>query len=149
MLNVSTTPNHTNQLPAAGTGQQPAARVLVVEDNPTNARLTSHMLLAGGYQVLLAADGHEGVEMARRLVPDLVLTDLQMPGLDGLGLARLLKQTPETAGIPIVALTAHAMTDHRDRALEAGCVAFISKPIRLQSFLSEVHNVLKHRAVGQ
>ncbi|HWC88583.1 MAG TPA: response regulator [Pirellulales bacterium] len=146
---MSTTPNPTNQPPAADNGPPPAARVLVVEDNPINARLTSHMLLAGGYQVLLATDGHEGAEMARRLVPDLVLTDLQMPGLDGLGLARLLKEAPETAGIPIVALTAHAMTDHRDRALEAGCVAFISKPIRLQSFLSEVHNVLKHRAVGQ
>ncbi|HEY5312195.1 MAG TPA: response regulator [Pirellulales bacterium] len=123
--------------------------MLVVEDNPTNARLASHMLQAGGYEVLLAGDGYEGLEVAQRLLPDMILTDLQMPGLDGLGLARLLKQTPETAGIPIVALTAHAMTDHRDRALEAGCVAFISKPIRLQSFLSEVSHVLKHHTVGR
>lgn len=140
--------NHAIRQPASGPDQRPA-RVLVVEDNPTNARLTSHMLHAGRYEVLLASDGREGLEMAQRLLPDLILTDLQMPGLDGLELARLLKQCPETAVIPIVALTAHAMTDHRDRAMEAGCVAFIAKPIRLQSFLSEVHNVLEHHAIGR
>lgn len=145
---MTTPPNNATELTAAGVGPRPA-RVLVVEDNPTNARLTSHMLHAGGYEVVVACDGHEGFEMAQRLLPDLILTDLQMPGLDGLGLTRRLKQAPETTGIPIVALTAHAMSDHRDRALEAGCVAFIAKPIRLQSFLSEVSHVLKHHAVGR
>jgi two-component system cell cycle response regulator DivK len=125
------------------------ALVLVVEDNITNARLTTHMLKAGGYQVQLASDGQQGLTMARELLPDLVLTDLQMPGLDGLTLTRLLKQDPATAGIPIVALTAHAMIDHREKALEAGCAAFIAKPIRLQTFLTEVSHVLQRSAAGQ
>jgi two-component system, cell cycle response regulator DivK len=123
------------------------ALVLIVEDNSTNARLTAHMLKAGGYQTAFAADGQQGLEMARSLLPDLILADLQMPGLDGLSLTRMLKQDGATAGIPIVALTAHAMNDHREQAMEAGCVAFIAKPIRLQGFLDEVSDVLQRHAV--
>ena len=134
---------------AASSADRSGALVLVVEDNVTNARLTTHMLKAGGYQVRVANDGQQGLEMARELLPDLILTDLQMPGLDGLALARLLKQDAATTGIPIVALTAHAMLDHRERALEAGCASFIAKPIRLQSFLTEVSHVLQRTAAGQ
>lgn len=130
-------------------GRQSKGLVLIVEDNPTNARLTSHMLISGAYSVAVASDGRQGIEMAGQLLPDLIVTDLQMPELDGLELTRRLKQAPETAGIPIVALSAHAMADHRDQAVAAGCVSFIAKPIRLQSFLSEVANALKHHAVRQ
>ncbi|HEX4150132.1 MAG TPA: response regulator [Pirellulales bacterium] len=139
-----------DQVVAGGdAGRSSAALVLIVEDNSTNARLTAHMLKAGGYQTAIAPDGQQGLDMARELLPDLVLADLQMPGLDGLSLTRLLKQDAATAGIPIVALTAHAMADHREQALEAGCVAFIAKPIRLQSFLDEVCDVLQRHAIGR
>ena len=141
-------PSHEAAAPVANADRR-ATLILVVEDNAINARLTTHMLKAGGYQAHVASDGQQGLEMARQLLPDLVLTDLQMPGLDGLSLARLLKQDASTAGIPIIALTAHAMLDHREQALEAGCVAFIAKPIRLQSFLTEVSHVLERSVAGR
>ena len=120
-----------------------AALVLIVEDNSTNARLTADILRAAGYTTQLAVDGADGLRMARELKPALILTDLQMPGLDGLTLTRMLKADPSTATIPIIALTAHAMAEHREDAVQAGCCAFISKPIRFRPFLAEVAHALR------
>lgn len=133
----------------AGAVKRSKPLVLVVEDNPTNARLTSQMLAAGGYEVAVASDGSQGAELARQLVPDLVLTDLQMPGLDGLAMTALLKQDPVTAAIPVAALTAHAMPEHRELARKAGCAAFLTKPIRLQELLREVSHVLHCRGADR
>jgi two-component system cell cycle response regulator DivK len=121
--------------------------VLVVEDNEKNARLTLAMLQAAGYDARWAADGNEGLRLACELVPALVITDLQMPGLDGVAMTRELKSMAETAHIPVVAVTAHAMSEHRQQALEAGCIKFLTKPFRFQSLLSEVADAIQSTAV--
>jgi two-component system, cell cycle response regulator DivK len=125
-----------------------AALVLVVEDNKTNARLTGGMLHAAGYRVEFAVDGEEGFRRARELGPDLVVTDLQMPGVDGLALLKLLQADPATAGIPVAVLTAHVMPEHRDRAMEANCRSFIAKPVRFQPFIAEVARILQEHSIG-
>lgn len=120
--------------------------ILIVEDNPTNARLTADMLHAAGFTTALAGDGESGLLFARQQQPDLVLTDLQMPGMDGLALTRCLKADPTTATIPVIAVTAHAMNDHREAAMLAGCCGFITKPFRYRPFIAEVFDVLRlHR----
>ncbi len=116
--------------------------VLVVEDNEKNARMLMAMLGGAGYQTRWAADGKEGLRLASQLRPALVITDLQMPGLDGLAMTRQLKANVETAAIPVVALTAHAMAEHSRQSLEAGCIKFLTKPIRYQLLLTEVADVL-------
>jgi two-component system, cell cycle response regulator DivK len=126
----------------------PAALVLVVEDNKMNARLTGGMLQAAGYRVAFAVDGEQGFRMARELNPALVVTDLQMPGVDGLGLLALLKAEPATAAIPVAVLTAHVMSEHRDLALEANCSSFITKPVRFQPFVTEVARILQDHPIG-
>ena len=118
--------------------------ILVVEDNPLNARLTCAMLHIGGYRTHTAADGLEGLVCASELRPDLILTDLQMPTMDGLAMTSKLKADPRTAMIPILALTAHALPDYREQVLAAGCAGFLTKPIRLQPFLLEIRNALRH-----
>lgn len=120
----------------------PRALVLVVEDNERNARLTVTMLAAGGYQTRVAADGIEGCQLATELQPSLVITDLQMPRLDGLAMTRLLKLDSRTCAIPVIAISAHALNEHRDAAIEAGCLQFLAKPLRLRDLLNEVNNVL-------
>jgi CheY-like chemotaxis protein len=116
--------------------------VLVVEDNERNARLTEAMLAAAGYRTCLAVDGIEGCELAASMQPTLIITDLQMPRLDGLGMTRALKQDPQTSGIPIIAVSAHALSEHRESALAAGCVQFLAKPLRMREFLNEVANAI-------
>jgi two-component system cell cycle response regulator DivK len=108
--------------------------VLVVEDNEKNARLTLAML-------------NEGLRLACELKPALVITDLQMPGLDGITMTRELKSMPETTHIPVVAVTAHAMNEHRQQALEAGCLKFLTKPFRFQALLAEVADAIQSAAV--
>jgi CheY-like chemotaxis protein len=112
--------------------------VLVVEDNQTNARLTQGMLEAAGYRVRVAVDGNEGWLAVGEQLPALIVTDLQMPQLDGLALLRRLKSDPRTENVPVLVLTAHAMQEHRDCALAAGCCMFITKPIRYQAFVASV-----------
>ena len=124
------------------TTAEQAPLVLIVEDNATNARLASDMLHTAGYETRVAQEGSAGLELARALQPALVLTDLQMPGMDGMTLIRELKSDPLTASIPVVAVTAHVLPEHRDEALRAGCCAFITKPFRFRPFLAEIAHAI-------
>ena len=117
--------------------------VLIVEDNALNARLSADMLLSAGYVTQIAREGNEGFELAVELLPDLILTDLQMSGMDGITMIKKLKADPRTAAIPVVAVTAHAMPEHSEEATRAGCCAFITKPFRFRSFLAEVAHAIQ------
>ncbi len=112
--------------------------VLVVEDNEANQMLVRAVLELEGYRVEIAGSAPEVHDMLRDAVPDLVLMDIQLPGQDGLSLTRELKAEAATANIPIVALTAHAMTGDRELALDAGCAGYIAKPIDTRTFGEQV-----------
>jgi two-component system cell cycle response regulator DivK len=118
---------------------KPAAKVvLIVEDNELNRRLLHDVLEAHGYAILSADRGGVAVEMARQHHPDLILMDIQLPDISGLEATRQLKEDAATRSIPIVAVTAFAMAGDERRTLDAGCDAYIAKPIRLQEFLATV-----------
>ncbi len=119
--------------------------VLVVEDNPVNRKLARNVLRSRGYRVLEADTGEEGIEIARRERPHLILMDLQLPGLDGVEATRRLKADPVTRAIPVVALSAHAQDVDEARARDAGCVGFIAKPIRLSRFPQQVGAYLESK----
>lgn len=121
------------------------ALILVVEDNERNARLTVAMLTSAGYRTCLAGDGIEGCQLAADNQPLLIITDLQMPRLDGLGMTRALKRNPQTSQIPVIAVSAHALNEHRESALAAGCVQFLAKPLRMRELLNEVANAIGSR----
>ena len=106
-----------------------AHKVLIVEDNENNRCLFRDILTFHGYEVTVATDGQEGVDMARTLLPDLVLMDIQMPGMDGLSAGIILKGAAETCGLKIVALTSFAMSGDREKILAAGFDGYLSKPI--------------------
>jgi len=122
-----------------------APRILVVEDDADNRRIVVKVLAVDGYVTLEAADGESAVTLARREHPDAILMDLAMPGVDGWEAARRLKADPATADIPIVALTAFAMRGDEERAREAGCDAYLSKPCRPQAIRDAVARLLAHR----
>jgi CheY-like chemotaxis protein len=117
-------------------------KILLVEDNEMNRDMLSRRLERKGYQVVLAVDGQEGVEMAASAAPDLVLMDMSLPVLDGWEATRRLKAAPATAHLPVIALTAHAMSSDRDRALEAGCDEYETKPIDLPRLLAKIEALL-------
>jgi CheY-like chemotaxis protein len=117
--------------------------VLVVEDNPVNLELVEAVLDREGYETISAVSAEEALRRLERLRPDLLLVDIQLPGLDGLGLTRLLKANPTTIEIPVVALSAHARPEDRRAALEAGCVDYISKPIDTRALPGQLAAVLK------
>jgi signal transduction histidine kinase len=118
-------------------------RVLVVEDNPSNLDLARMVLEGNGFAVDTAANGQEGLEKARHLRPDLILMDMQLPGVDGLAVTRQLKADPATADIKVVALTANALKGSEEEALAAGCSGYIAKPIELKKFMLQVTNFLE------
>jgi CheY-like chemotaxis protein len=118
--------------------------VLVVEDNEANQILVRTVLELEGYRVEIAGSAPEVRDMILNALPDLVLMDVQLPGEDGLSLTRELKAEPSTAHIPIVALTAHAMTGDRELALNAGCVGYIAKPIDTRTFAAQVTTYLQN-----
>ena len=123
---------------------EPGARVLVVEDNDMNMQLVEYLLEGGGYQIVKAASGDDALSVARGGEPvDLILMDIHLPGIDGLSVVREMKSDARTRGIPILALTAHAMRGDRDRFLEAGCDGYISKPIDVKTFLTSVRQFLR------
>ena len=104
-------------------------RILIVEDNANNRSLFRDILALHGYEVSLAADGQEGVALARELMPDLILMDIQMPGMDGLTAGGILKGDPATSGLKIVAITSFAMRGDQEKILAAGFDGYLSKPI--------------------
>jgi signal transduction histidine kinase len=118
-------------------------RVLVVEDNPSNLDLARMVLEGNGFSVDTASNGTEGLEKARHLQPDLILMDMQLPGVDGLAVTRQLKADPATASIKVVALTANALKGSEEQALAAGCSGYIAKPIELKKFMLQVTNFLE------
>jgi signal transduction histidine kinase/ActR/RegA family two-component response regulator len=123
--------------------QQQQFLILLVEDNPSNLELTRMILSGGGYRVEVATDGQEGLLKAKELSPNLILMDLQLPGMDGLAATRALKADPDTANIKIVALTANAMKGAREEALQAGCIGYITKPIDVRRFVRDVTEYLR------
>lgn len=118
-----------------------SGRILVVDDNPTNLQLVEFLLKAAGFSVSTAANAEEGIEKAKCGLPDLILMDVQMPGMDGLTATRQIKSDATTAHIPVVALTAYAMQGDKERCEEAGCAGYITKPIKTKEF---VLNIAKH-----
>ena len=117
-------------------------KILLVEDNEMNRDMLSRRLERKGYQVVLAVDGEGGVEMATSEAPDLVLMDMSLPVLDGWEATRRLKAAPATRHIPVIALTAHAMFSDRDKALQAGCDEYDTKPIELPRLLEKIEALL-------
>jgi two-component system cell cycle response regulator DivK len=118
------------------------AKILLVEDNEMNRDMLSRRLARSGYEVVLAVDGESGVEMARTAAPDLLLMDMSLPVLDGWEATRRLKADPATRHIPVIALTAHAMSSDREKALEAGCDDYDTKPVELPRLLGKIESLL-------
>jgi len=119
-----------------------APLILLVEDNETNQMLAMTVLQRDGYRVDVAGSSEEARERLEAARPDLILMDLQLPGLDGLSLTKRLKQDPATSSIPIVAMTAHAMLGDADQALAAGCIGYIAKPIDTRALADQVRQYL-------
>ncbi|HOC60805.1 MAG TPA: response regulator, partial [Smithellaceae bacterium] len=117
--------------------------ILVIEDNEQNLYLVRFILEKNGYTVHAAMDGREGIDMAMRLKPDLILLDIQLPVMDGYTVAKHLRANSELSGMPIVAVTSHAMVGDRDKAIEVGCNGYIEKPINPDTFMAEVELHLK------
>lgn len=118
------------------------ARILVVEDNEVNLDMISRRLQKRGHRVLLAVDGKQGVEMAQRDHPDLILMDMSLPTLDGWEATRLLKADEATRTIPIIALTAHAFAGDREKCLQAGADEYETKPVRFGRLLEKINALL-------
>ena len=122
--------------------------ILVVEDNERNLKLVRDVLEYAGYDVRVARTAEDGSTLAVSEPPDLVLMDLQLPGIDGMEALRRLRECPRTAGIPVVAVTAQAMKQDRERALEAGFNGYIEKPISVRAFPDQVRSFLTDGQVG-
>jgi two-component system, cell cycle response regulator DivK len=117
-------------------------KILLVEDNEMNRDMLSRRLSRKGYEILIAVDGAQGVSMTVSNQPDIVLMDMSLPVLDGWEATRQLKSNPQTKAIPIIALTAHAMSGDREKALEAGCDEYDTKPIELPRLLEKIEALL-------
>jgi two-component system, cell cycle response regulator DivK len=122
------------------------ARILLIEDNPQNQYLTRFLLEQRGHEVLLAVTGPQGLELAARESPDLIILDIQLPGMDGHAVARALKSDAHLKSIPIVAVTSYAMIGDREKCLAAGAEGYLEKPIAPESFATEVERFLSPRA---
>jgi len=125
----------------------PTAKVLVIEDNPMNMELASDLLRARGYDVLQAATALEALGVLQEFKPDLILMDIQLPGLNGLDLTKRLKEDPRTKEIPIIAMTAYAMKGDEEKIFQAGCIGYIPKPIDTRQFSHMVESVLSRSHV--
>jgi two-component system, cell cycle response regulator DivK len=119
------------------------SRILIVEDNEMNRDMLSRRLERRGYQVILAMDGRRGLAAARSEAPDLILMDMSLPEIDGWEVTRQLKSDDTTRGIPVIALTAHAMSSDRQKALEAGCDDYDTKPVEFQRLLMKIQTMLR------
>ena len=112
--------------------------ILVIEDNELNRKLVRALLQKDNYNAIEAEDAEAGIQLAREHEPGLILMDIQLPGMDGLTATRIIKQDMELREIPVVALTAHAMEGDKEKAMEAGCAGYISKPFNIKEFLEEI-----------
>ncbi len=124
------------------------SKILLVEDNEMNRDMLSRRLERRGYQVVIATDGEVGIQLAATESPDLILMDMSLPILDGWEATRRLKAEPSTSRIPVIALTAHAMSSDRDKALEAGCNDYDTKPIELPRLLEKIEALLGAASPG-
>ena len=120
-------------------------KILIVEDSPTNMLLAVDILEMAGHVPLQAVNAEQGLRLARAEHPDLILLDMQLPDMNGFEVAQILKSDPATHDIPVIALTAFAMVGDKQRTLDAGCDAYIEKPIRYKTFLSETEAVMAAR----
>jgi len=118
------------------------SKILIVEDNEMNREMLSRRLIRRGFEVIMADNGQLGVDMAAVESPDLILMDMSLPIMDGWAATKTLKSNPSTASIPVIALTAHAMTSDRDKALQAGCDDYDTKPINLKRLLGKIGQYL-------
>jgi two-component system, cell cycle response regulator DivK len=117
--------------------------VLIVEDNELNMKLFVDLLEGAGYRVLQSGEGVAGFQLARAERPDLIVMDIQLPAISGLEVTRWLKEDPELAHIPVVAVTAYAMKGDKARMLEGGCEAYLAKPISVVSFLETIRRLIE------
>jgi len=118
-------------------------KILLVEDNEMNRDMLSRRLIRRGYEVVIATDGQQGVDLATSAAPDLILMDMSLPVIDGWEATKQVKADPATAHIPIIALTAHAMDSDRQKAIGAGCDDFDTKPVELSRLLGKIEELLK------
>jgi CheY-like chemotaxis protein len=118
------------------------AKILLVEDNEDNRDMLSRRLERKDYVVLLAVDGQDGVDKAKAEMPDLILMDMSLPVMDGWEATKALKTTTETANIPVIALTAHAMSSDREKAIDAGCDDYDTKPVDFQRLLDKIEKLV-------
>ncbi len=120
-------------------------RILLVEDNEMNRDMLSRRLERRGFQVSIAVDGRDGIQSARREMPDLILMVIGLPEIDGLAATAILKEDEQTKTIPVIVLTAHAMTTDRARAMQAGCDDFATKPVEFDRLLAKIDTLLTRR----
>src|SRR5277367_3798553 len=124
------------------------AKILLIEDNEDNRNGLSRRLNRTGFDVIMATDGQQGIDEARSEAPDLILMDMSLPVLDGWEATRRLKAAPKTRVIPVIALTAHAMSGDRDKAIEAGCDDYEPKPIEFDRLLTKIEALLNNTAAS-
>jgi CheY-like chemotaxis protein len=124
------------------------SKILLVEDNEMNRDMLSRRLQRKGHDVLIALDGVQGVELAQSQNPDLILMDMSLPIMDGWEATQQLKAAPETRGIPIIALTAHAMAGDREKCLEVGCDDYDTKPIEFSRLLGKIQALLEKKVTS-
>ena len=124
------------------------SKILVVEDNEMNRDMLSRRLQRKGHEVLIALDGIQGIELAQAQQPDLILMDMSLPVMDGWQATQQLKAAPETRGIPIIALTAHAMAGDREKCLEVGCDDYDTKPVEFSRLLAKIQALLEKKVTS-
>jgi len=120
------------------------AKILIVEDNELNRDMLSRRLIRRGYEIVMAVDGEGGITAAKAESPDLILMDMSLPVIDGWEATRQLKADPETRGIPVIGLTAHAMAGDREKVISAGCDDYDTKPVELPRLLQKIEELLGH-----
>ncbi len=125
------------------------ARILLVEDNPLNAKLASIILTQDGHEIVIAGDSTEAERSLAERLPDLILMDLGLPGKDGYALTREIRKDPRTSNIPVLAVTSFAMKGDAQRAMEAGCSGYLTKPIDRSKMLREVRELLDRRSIAR
>jgi CheY-like chemotaxis protein len=124
------------------------SKILLVEDNEMNRDMLSRRLQRKGHEVLIALDGIQGIELAQAQQPDLILMDMSLPVMDGWQATQQLKAAPETGGIPIIALTAHAMAGDREKCLKVGCDDYDTKPVEFSRLLAKIQALLEKKVTS-